>query len=372
MPIIDGSEARQRDRSAIAEIGVSDVAGFIDGIVSHGLRLVVGLDAEGLADRVALERSVTRPILAVDFRRAVTVAGFIETAIAQLARAVSGLWPFLWNGEDFSELRDDALSRAHLPIRLAELGRRLPRLSQTWARAIVPQLQNGRVPRLDAPLDLEWSQLVFAFSPDGLIIATPLQSPDVAEAQARALEWLAQRADVSFLVLADAMPADPIPARFLFDARAMSYPDGDTSRERAADATADPGAIDEVPVVVALPPAPEGRPHPMSPIEQKLYALIQAEDELRPLFAFNKTVPSLPLLQARADILWLDGRVVVEIDGPEHRAAAKFRADRHRDYELMCAGFRVLRITNDDVAADAALAVEKIRTVVRLCQGERR
>ena len=38
----------------------------------------------------------------------------------------------------------------------------------------------------------------------------------------------------------------------------------------------------------------------------------------------------------------------------------------------MCAGYRVLRITNEDVLDDAALVLEKVRDVVQLAQREGR
>ena len=162
------------------------------------------------------------------------------------------------------------------------------------------------------------------------------------------------------------MPADAAFERIGFGARCLV-------ERPVAPGNDAPGleAAAERPVVLALPPA-DGRPHPQSAVEMRLYTLIQADADLRSLFAFNKSVPDVPLLQARADILWSGGRVVVEIDGPEHRAIAKYRADRHRDYRLMCAGYRVLRMTNEDVIADGALALEKIRDVVRLARKEGR
>ena len=70
-------------------------------------------------------------------------------------------------------------------------------------------------------------------------------------------------------------------------------------------------------------------------------------------------------------MLWRAGRVAVEIDGADHRAAAKYRADRDRDHRLMCAGYRVLRLTNEEVMEDCGLALAKIREVVRLVGPQR-
>ena len=42
--------------------------------------------------------------------------------------------------------------------------------------------------------------------------------------------------------------------------------------------------------------------------------------------------------------------------------------DRHRDYELMVAGYLVLRITNDQIETDLQRAMDKIRAVIRFRQ----
>jgi very-short-patch-repair endonuclease len=65
--------------------------------------------------------------------------------------------------------------------------------------------------------------------------------------------------------------------------------------------------------------------------------------------------------------LWPHGRLVVELDGyTDHSTPSAFERDRHRDYELIVSGYRVLRITNDEVKRDLEAAVSKIRDIVRL------
>ena len=117
-----------------------------------------------------------------------------------------------------------------------------------------------------------------------------------------------------------------------YPARGSALP---PARQEVRDTTQG-GAIDpnsEAPVMLLLPPAPEGKPHPISPTELALHRLIQADEELRPLFVFNKTVVGLALLTAKVDLLWLEGRVAVEIDGSEHRATEPTgTADSSQDY----------------------------------------
>jgi very-short-patch-repair endonuclease len=85
------------------------------------------------------------------------------------------------------------------------------------------------------------------------------------------------------------------------------------------------------------------------------------------LFSCNETVSIGGGLMTppRVDLLWREGRVVVELDGPEHQDDPNFADDRHRDYELLVAGYLVLRITNNQIETDLQRAIEKIRSVVR-------
>jgi very-short-patch-repair endonuclease len=122
----------------------------------------------------------------------------------------------------------------------------------------------------------------------------------------------------------------------------------------------------EVPSVSLLLPPVYGRPHPQSAIEQRLSKMIEADAELRSKFVFNARIEDVSLKSPKVDLLWAEGRLVVELDGAEHRARRAYRDDRHRDYELLCAGYAVVRIPNDEIVEDFARAVEKIRSIVRL------
>jgi very-short-patch-repair endonuclease len=67
----------------------------------------------------------------------------------------------------------------------------------------------------------------------------------------------------------------------------------------------------------------------------------------------------------RLDLYWPDERVVVEVDGPDHREKYKFADDRRRDVQLQLLGHDVLRFTNDEVLADVQAVVEKIGQLLR-------
>ena len=135
-------DPRNLDGPAGAGLHLAEVAGLLDAIPPHATRVIAGLDAIALAERLAMTPP-RRPVLLVKLDADASAADLVRDAIAQLAEAVAALWPLLWDGEDFSELRDDALSRAHLPIRLESLASRVPHLSRPWATRISVITQGG-------------------------------------------------------------------------------------------------------------------------------------------------------------------------------------------------------------------------------------
>jgi very-short-patch-repair endonuclease len=104
----------------------------------------------------------------------------------------------------------------------------------------------------------------------------------------------------------------------------------------------------------------------MSLVEQRLSKMIESDIELTSKFVFNARIDDVSLKSPKVDLLWAEGRLVVELDGPEHRGRRAYRDDRHRDYELLCSGYVVVRIPNEEIIEDFAKALEKIRSVVRL------
>ncbi|MFY1699600.1 endonuclease domain-containing protein [Solwaraspora sp. WMMA2101] len=99
-------------------------------------------------------------------------------------------------------------------------------------------------------------------------------------------------------------------------------------------------------------PSVIGKPHPSSRAEVVLEAAL-ARRPWAAGRAWNHTVRPGPLVNpVRVDLLWKRERCVVEIDGDDHRTAAKFTEDRHRDVMLQLNGYAVLRFTNTQVLDD--------------------
>jgi hypothetical protein len=128
---------------------------------------------------------------------------------------------------------------------------------------------------------------------------------------------------------------------------------------------ADVAPVDLPPVVF---PALSGRPHPNSPTEQ----LLEEKLESLPWAAnrhWNYPLQLSPLSNPiKLDLIWLDEKCVVEIDGDEHRLRRNYDADRRRDARLLLQGYVVLRFTNHRIYHDLA---STLHTIERLLQNRR-
>jgi hypothetical protein len=118
------------------------------------------------------------------------------------------------------------------------------------------------------------------------------------------------------------------------------------------------------PTPVVEYPAVAGRPHPASVAEQTLERCLArcgwaAGRVWNQVYASHSLAPPI-----RVDLMWVDERVVVEIDGPDHRGVLKYADDRRRDNGLVLAGFAVLRFTNDEIADDAARVLAVIERLL--------
>jgi hypothetical protein len=291
-----------------------------------GERLVVaGISHDGLGSVLDAPDEAVRSLLLLANDGLRTPEAVLDRLLDDLADVALARWP-RWNGREVG-------SGSHGP----------------WLKAATKHAAAGRRPRFRrAAKSLEFAQLLLAIDPAGLVLiadidpASPVRAAPVLEA----LEWCA-RHGAAVVVLFSAVPTHMPPYdRVLYGAFEV--------------------VRDPVPVESRFI-GPRSRAHHASAVERRVEAALAVDAELGPLFSCNELVSLGPLRTApRVDLLWREGRVVVELDGPEHRRDPAFSADRHRDYELLVAGYLVLRITNEQVEADLQRAVEKIRDVVRL------
>ncbi|WP_331288076.1 MULTISPECIES: endonuclease domain-containing protein [Methylobacteriaceae] len=220
-----------------------------------------------------------------------------------------------------------------------------------WLKAASKRARLGQPPRFRRMArELEFGRLLGAIDSAGILLIWDVDPASAMRARPviEALEWCT-RHGAAVVVALTVEPAETPPYdRLLYGLCEL------VREERAA--------LDRF-------IAPAGT-HPASEIERRVAAALEQDVELAGLFACNALVTVGAWgARPRVDLLCRAHGVVVELDGPEHRSEPNFGNDRHRDYELLTAGYLVLRLTNAQVAADLPLAIEKIRAVVRLRRG---
>jgi len=292
-----------------------------------GAVTIVGLRQAQLIE-VLSGTSFALRMLRLDLVGVATTALALDRILNDLADLAAALWPD-WEGAESPKL--------------------LPRLLPAWRRAATRLASAGGRPRLKRlAQETEFPHLLSVLP--GLVLLAEVDSlrSERAAPIITALDWC-RRHGAAVVALLDEEPAPEAPwDLLLYDAL----------------------IVDQFPVEPAahrliLPPSdtvPRG-----SAIERRMREALQATPDLAGLFEDEVTLQLGALGPTpRVDLLWRDGKVVVELDGSEHERDPNYGADRHRDYELLVAGYLVLRLTNAEVQLDLSRSLEKVRRVVNL------
>lgn len=110
--------------------------------------------------------------------------------------------------------------------------------------------------------------------------------------------------------------------------------------------------------------AVDGRPSPTSETEQRIEARLR-ECPWAVGRAWNRPFAAGPLdVPVYPDLMFVQSRLVVEFDGPDHLNRAKYEADRQRDRMLHRCGYTIYRFTNHEVALDIERVVGEIAAEV--------
>lgn len=261
----------------------------------------------------------------------------IEAIVRALADAAALLWP-AWYGETRDGPRD-----------------RPAAVLERWTSAASALIAENRPPLVfGLPLGVQARQLAYAVDPENLAVAIAFDG-DVAASAAllalgRAAEWVAEKASARVIAIVSAEQARD-PALDCISYRLFRLDGEQTTTPAQARTSVYPMA---------------GRPHPLSSAERALARALSRDPELSSFFALNQPVITGQDRRLVVDLLWVDGRLVVELDGWEvHKSRMSFVSDRNRDYELALAGYQVLRLTNEEVLEDPDREVAKIRALVR-------
>jgi len=327
-------------------------------------------DPGSLHDLIAhhAESATERRILFLPLEDSASIDRCVAALVSQLTSLAVAAWP-LWFGDiEFDWYRDDALGNSQLEQQLRRLEIAERRISRPWATRAIKQVARGLslTPGL-SEFGLHLNQVCLAISRTGLIVVVPFDV-DANKEQIAALvhvaEWFARSAPVSVIAALPASYPEEAPIeRLCFGAWQLA--DGAIFSGSGQHGNGDPPAT----ITEAVASRVKGLPHPFSAIEKRVYATVRRDPFLAPLFAFNQIVPTVQGGRPCVDLLWAEGRLVVELDGhSDHSPRAAFERDRHRDYELTLSGYIVLRIANDEVERDLEGSIEKIRDLVKYRQ----
>jgi very-short-patch-repair endonuclease len=319
-----------------------------------------GIDGAALRELTDITEHLPddRRALFVRLRAARSIETCVEQVVTALAETAMRLWPVWFTDVSFAMCSNDTLGQQAAGAIARETATWVSDVNATWAEAAAHLALAGHPPRVAGILSaVELAQLSLAVSRLGLVFVVDVSAAtDAPAALAHALEWIAQHAQASVVALfAELPPLDSPFDRILYGARCVvdspvSEPTGGESPDSSTWLTPWRGA-----------------PHPLSEIEQRLAEMLAGDTELSGLFCFNWFIDTIRGSRPKVDLVWLDGRLVIEVDGyADHGTRHAFIRDRHRDYELMLSGYIVLRLANDEVLQDFGRAIEKIRDLVRL------
>jgi very-short-patch-repair endonuclease len=333
--VADALLERQAQEQEPYKISIGGLATRVLALCGGERLTLIGIDRDGVGDALRARPEGGRSALLLECGT-LNAEAILDDLIDDLADLAFARFPH-WYGRGEMGL-DELIAFANSD----------PHVSAPWLRAAAKRAAAGYVPRFRRTAkQFEFAQLMRAVDSRNPVLIAEIDTvaPERAAPVIAALDWcLGQDASV-VVALAARPPAIAPYDRVLY------------------------GALD---VVRDVTPAEarfivsRSRAHHASAIEQRLEATLRRDPELGPLFSCNEVVPIEGFgLQPRVDLLWREGCVVVELDGPEHQADPNFANDRHRDYELLVSGYLVLRITNDQAETDLQHAIERIRAVVR-------
>jgi very-short-patch-repair endonuclease len=334
---------------------VDDIGDFVVVRLAHNLDAAwAGVDSwseeKGDAGRIVACRWAVVPRLDV----------LLDDVVKTFAKVALADWPHWYGAALMNETSPPGFEqKLHLRHDLAAICRTRLNIVHPWLRWAAERCLHGEVPfSSENSRELQAAQLSLAVSPQNLAIVLCAEQHDAGGAAAlvAAGEWFHRvtRAPVRLLVPHSWKGCDAI--RRLSIA-AEEIPD-DVTVPKVAPAEPERLQVQVTPLT--------GLPHPNSPAEQELFERIMADEELAACLKFNQTIEVELLQKYRVDIVCQSLRIVIEVDGDDHRvSAAKYSDDCLRDYRLMLKGYVILRLPNHIVQADAELAMGRIRDVVR-------
>ena len=318
-------------------------------------------------------------LVLVPLKQIPRIENLISTVMGCLAEAALALWPCWYGVENIAEQPPSSLM----------LDSKKGSVQRHWFEAAKHYSALGKIPLIKSiPNTVQVEQLALAIALKELVVVISTSSENSPDERllgiAQTANWLAREAQVRVAVLLpESAQQRAALDSILFNALHLDVvlPDNYAVANKSKDGIDVPIGGGKTPQEHRSKkhPIPDeehyrilpiiGHPHPFSPGEQALATAIRADSELAPLFGFNLYVDSTKGSHFLVDLLWRDGRMVIEVDGYRfHSNRASFASDRQRDFELLISHYRVVRITHDEAVTGTATAIAKIREVVHFIQ----
>lgn len=285
----------------------------------------------------------------------------LNDVLAQMSSLALAIWP-AWYSSLLTTAELKTRSIEQLLARDAaglQLQQEIPRLSLTWLKKAASCITSGSPPLFRGiSRTVQCEQLAMALGLDQgivlLVLTSPNQDEDHLRSLAQVCSWLAETTKARILVV---IPPE-LAVRSALDS--ITYQAEDLTSlvgHASIAATHDEETFKLWPI--------HGQPHPCSPGEQLLAARLAVDDELAGLFNFNFLVRTVLGTCYLVDLLWSEGRLVVEVDGYRHHSSpSAFCEDRQRDYELLISDYLVLRLPHSVVVEEPEEAIAKLRQTV--------
>jgi len=338
-------------------------------------------DTLSVLGRAATSERQPLRVVSMTWQAVPPLANELGLLVSALARATLDFFPALYGFEQEGE--PGRWSKSVVEQEAHAITRGVPDVDGLACRRILSACHRGDVPSLGKLQRAEQArQFALAIDPKRLLVLVAvLEAPASDEALrslAQGTEWLAgnTKSRVALVLpskLAGHTELDHVTyGACLYADEAFGVPVGDTRNpttayrpnavEDSASSSITPG-VPEEPVIAVSPIV--GKPAKHSEAEQALHARLTSDAKLRSLFAYNQCVETRAGTTPRVDLVWEGGKLVIEVDGEDHRRHQQFTSDRHRDYELFISGYSVIRFTHSRVIEQTDWVVERIREAVR-------
>lgn len=324
-------------------------------ICDDPLQILSDLELAALSHSEGFQFAVCR------FEEIPVLAELLDHILDSLASIAKAIFP-RWYSNAIDEKYPDPISLENRILNeffIKRVAAEYPKVSAAWLRAATTCCMENKIP-LSGKFTSEINalQLSLAISAEKLILILTVEDPNPRPQNllglSKAVEWFARVTGSAVCVLVSrSLSACKELEGVLYDSTELLIEAANRDFRRLAAETK----------YVFWPI--QGYPHPFSPGEQALAKKLPLDPDLGGLFRFNETVVSTRNNRFVVDLLWPEGKVVVEVDGFScHGNRYAFGQDRNRDYELVISGYLVLRLTHDEVLQDVAIALDKIRDVV--------